>query len=284
MSDDWTERGEQLQIKQLRSLLRRGAATVPGRAHDYRELAALSDPREEYARRVPLQEYEDIRRDVMRMIAGERDVLWRGVCRDFAQSSGTSGGVSKYVPVTDESLHRCHYYGAAYSVAYYLRANPASRIFAGKGLILGGSFDNTLGLHDKRVHVGDLSATLINRINPLVNLFRIPDRKTALMSDWSRKLPRLAELSAKAHVTNLSGVPSWFLVLLKQIMKNEGVERISDVWPDLEVFFHGGISFEPYREIYRQITDPRKMHFMESYNASEGFLPRRIASTSPECV
>ncbi|MDE6028636.1 MAG: GH3 auxin-responsive promoter family protein, partial [Muribaculaceae bacterium] len=208
----------------------------------------------------------------MRMIEGERDVLWRGRCKNFAQSSGTSGGRSKYVPVTDENLRRGHYKGSADCVAHYLRHNPRSRLFSGKGFILGGSFASDLKPSDPSVRVGDLSATLINKINPIANLFRVPDKRTALIPNWKRKLPALVEAAEKENITNISGVPSWFLTVIKEVMKKRGVEKISDVWPNLEVFFHGGISFEPYREEYQRITDPEKMHFLETYNASEGFF------------
>lgn len=271
-TDRWPDTGEDLQTAQLRSLLSRAADTEIGRRHGYGELKKLKDPRRKFAARVPMVSYEEIRADVMRMVAGERDVLWRGVCRSFAQSSGTSGGRSKYIPITDENLRRCHYYGASYSVSHYLRQNPESRLFSGKSMILGGSFDNEVRPADPRVRIGDLSATLIDRINPVVNLFRIPDKKTALMADWEQKLPALVEASAFADITSISGVPSWFLTVIRRVMDRRDADRISDVWPNLEVFFHGGISFDPYHDIYARITDPEKMHFMESYNASEGFF------------
>lgn len=271
-TDSWGERGADIQLQQLRSLMRRGAASEPGKRLDFASLARECNPYRAFASRVEPHGYEEIRGDVMRMVAGERDVLWPGVCRDFAQSSGTSGGKSKYIPITPDSLRRCHYKGAADSVAHYLRNNPRSRLFSGKGMILGGSFANELSIDRGKVNVGDLSATLINKINPLANLFRIPDKRTALMSDWSRKLPALVEAAKNADVTNMSGVPSWFLTVSKEIIKARGAETLSEVWPNLEVFFHGGISFEPYRDEYRRLTDPAKMHFVENYNASEGFF------------
>lgn len=169
-TDSWGERGADIQLQQLRSLMRRGAASEPGRRLDFATLARESNPYGAFASRVEPHGYEEIRGDVMRMVAGERDVLWPGVCRDFAQSSGTSGGKSKYIPITPDSLHRCHYKGATDSVAHYLRNNPESRIFSGKGMILGGSFANELAIDRGKVNVGDLSATLINKINPLANL------------------------------------------------------------------------------------------------------------------
>lgn len=275
--DAWAdaERARSVQCAQLRWLLKRAADTEAGRAYGFGRLASLPDLelRDAYSAQVPVVEYEDIRGQAERMVRGERDVLWPGVCRYFAQSSGTSGGKSKYVPITGESLRRNHIPGASDAVASYLRLNPRSRMFAGKGLILGGSFANELGdAVPAGVRVGDLSATLIHKTPALADLFRIPGKKVALMSDWERKLPAIIEAASRADVTNLSGVPSWFLILLRRMMSERGVENLHDVWPNLEVFFHGGISFKPYRAQYEEFTDPAKMHFLETYNASEGFF------------
>lgn len=271
-TDSWTRDAEDLQRNVLRSLIQRARNTEVGRRHDFVSMLREKTPERVWSTRVPTVEYEDIRRDVMRMLRGESDVLWRGRCRDFAQSSGTSGGKSKFIPVTDDSLSHNHYRGGADTVAQYLRLVPESRIFSGKGFILGGSFSNTLREQIPGVHVGDLSATLIRRINPLANLVRIPDKRTALMPDWEKKLPALVAAAKDADVTNISGVPSWFLTVIRRICEAKGVDKISDVWPNLEVFFHGGISFEPYRDEYKRLTDPKKMHFLETYNASEGFF------------
>lgn len=279
-TDSWTHTAESQQIKVLRSLLRRAAKCDVGKKYGFDELSRLDDPRAEFVNRVPTSEYEDIRHDVMTMILGQPDVLWPGVCHNFAQSSGTSGGRSKFIPVTDDSLQRTHYRGASYCMASYLRLYPDSKIFSGKGFILGGSFGNKIEKVPEGVYVGDLSATLINRINPVVNMFRVPDKKTALIPDWSIKLPALVKASAYENITNISGVPSWFLTVIKEVMAARGVDKISDAWPNLEVFFHGGISFAPYREIYTQLTDPERMHFHETYNASEGFFAVQDLKTS----
>ncbi len=271
-TDSWADKSEEIQERMLLSLLRRGAGTEVGREYDFGSLLRSGSLPSDFANRVRAVEYEDIRPQVMRMIAGEKDVLWRGECRDFAQSSGTSGGKSKFIPITGDSLRRCHFGGAFDSVAHYLRNNPGSRMFAGKGFILGGSFANELNLSDPRVHVGDLSATLIARCPVFAQMFRIPSRETALMADWSQKLPKLIDAASRADVTNISGVPSWFLAVIKGILEKRHTDNLHDVWPNLEVFFHGGISFEPYRNLYRAFTDPTKMHFYETYNASEGFF------------
>lgn len=252
----------------LLSLLREARDTEMGRKYAYRQIESYAD----YRRRVPVSEYPDIRPMVERMVSGESNVLWPGRCRWFAQSSGTSDGKSKYIPVTDESLRRNHYAGAQCAAAFYLDQVPKSRLFGGKSLILGGSFANELnGLPDD-VRVGDLSATLIDRINPLVNLVRVPSKRVALMADWTKKLNAIVEASISQDITNISGVPSWFLTVLKKVIETAGTTTIHEVWPNLEVFFHGGISFAPYREQYAAITDPSRMHYLENYNASEGFF------------
>lgn len=259
---------ESVQRALLQKLLHRAADTVQGLQYDYGKLRSYND----YASAVPVSEYEDIRPLVERMLAGEADILWPGQCRRFAQSSGTSGGKSKYIPVTDAALKLNHYAGGAQAVASYLSIAPHSRLFGGKSFILGGSFANELGKLPPGTLVGDLSANLIDAINPAVNLLRIPRKSTALLSDWNVKLPALVEASLKADITNISGVPSWFLGVLRGVLERTGASNIHEVWPNLEVFFHGGISFAPYREEYNSIMAPGKMCYIENYNASEGFF------------
>lgn len=258
---------ETVQRQQLAQLLDKGRGTLAGRLYRLDRIKSY----EQYRDTVKLHDYADIRPLVERMIAGERDILWPGVTRHFAQSSGTADGKSKYIPVTADSFRRNHYAGGFDTVARYLHLYPDSRMFDGKGFILGGSFANELTL-PRGVVVGDLSANLIDRINPLANLVRIPSKKIALMEDWSRKLPALVKASAGENVTNLSGVPSWFLTVLKEVLHYSGASELHEVWPGLEVFFHGGISFDPYREQYDRIIDPARMRYLETYNASEGFF------------
>lgn len=263
-----------IQLRQLYRLLARAAATDYGRRYGFADISRVSDADicREFASRVPKVEYEDIRSQVERMLRGEKNVLWPGECRDFAQSSGTSGGKSKYIPITREALRINHYAGGSDAVAHYLRMVPESRLFDGKGLILGGSFANEIVDLSPRVRVGDLSATLINRINPLVNLVRVPDKYTALMADWTEKLPLMAEKAARSNVSNISGVPSWMLTLLRRVMQLRGESDLKRVWPGLEVFFHGGISFEPYRTEYASLFPSGNIRYLENYNASEGFF------------
>ncbi len=267
----WGDRVEEIQRAQLDWLLKKAAGTEMGKTYGFHDLLSSADTAAAYRVSLPLVTYDDIRQQAMRMVDGEKDILWPGRCRRFAQSSGTSGGKSKFVPITDDCLRRNHYPGTSDVVAHYLQMNPKSRIFSGKSLILGGSFANELNLHSD-VKVGDLSATLIDRMPKLADMVRVPAKKIALMEDWSEKLPALAVAASRANITNISGVPSWFLTVLKEVCSLMKVEKISDVWPNLEVFFHGGIDFRPYRKEYEALTDSTKMHFMETYNASEGFF------------
>lgn len=259
---------EGVQREQLRQLVAHGRRTLWGAEHGLDRVTTYEDFAAIHSAPAP---YDVFRPYVMRMVRGERDILWPGRCLNFAQSSGTSDGKSKYIPVTRHSLSHNHYLGGTDVVAHYLNIYRDTHLFSGRAFILGGSFANELTL-PPRVRVGDLSANLIDNINPLVNLVRIPSKRIALMEDWNAKLPALVEASLHADVTNISGVPSWFMTVIKEVIRRAGATTIHDVWPRLEVFFHGGISFEPYREQYRRLTDPSRMRYLETYNASEGFF------------
>ncbi len=255
-----------VQQGELVRLVEKASLTRIGRKYDFSSIRTYR----QFASTLPLFRYEDLEPHILRMVNGIRDELWPGRCWNFAQSSGTSGR-SKYIPITRESFKWNHYQGTSDVVSHYLNLNPESRLFSGKAFILGGSFANNLQLKPG-VRVGDLSANLIENMNPLANLARIPSRKVALMEDWTEKLPLLVEESIGQNVTNLSGVPSWFLTVLKRVLEKTGKSCIHEVWPNLEVFFHGGIAFEPYKQQYETICDMDKMHFLNNYNASEGFF------------
>ena len=201
---------------------------------------------------------------------GEKDVLWSGQVRWYAKSSGTTNDKSKFIPVSKECLQDTHYRGGTDAVALYLGQNPRSRMFDGKALILGGSHSPNYNLPHSLV--GDLSAILIENASPFVNYFRIPSKKVALLGDFEEKRERIAQAAIRENVTNLSGVPSWMLSVLTRVMDISGKTHLEDVWPGIEVFFHGGVAFTPYREQYRQLVTASDMHYMETYNASEGFF------------
>ncbi len=257
---------EALQQAVLRHLLERGANTEYGRNH----LLSAKNSYEDYAKNVPVNTYEELKRDIDRMRHGEADVLWPGQVKWYAKSSGTTNDKSKFIPVSNEGLHDIHYQGGKDVVTLYLRNNPDSHIFDGKSLILGGSHSPNYNVAGSLV--GDLSAILIENINPLVNLMRVPRKRTALLSDFEVKRDRIAQECLHQNVTNISGVPSWMLSVLVRVMEISGKKHLEEVWPNLEVFFHGGIAFTPYRSQYEQLITSPKMHYMETYNASEGFF------------
>lgn len=257
---------EALQEAVLRHLLERGSNTEYGRNH----LLSPKNSYEEFAKNVPINTYEELKRDIDRMRHGEADVLWPGRVQWYAKSSGTTNDKSKFIPVSAEGLHDIHYQGGKDVVTFYLRNNPDSRLFDGKSLILGGSHSPNYNVDGSLV--GDLSAILIENINPLVNLMRVPRKRTALLSDFEVKRDRIAQECLHKNITNISGVPSWMLSVLVRVMELSGKKHLEEVWPNLEVFFHGGIAFTPYRSQYEQLITSSKMHYMETYNASEGFF------------
>jgi len=264
--DRYATEAEDIQHNVLMKLLRKAENTEWGKKYDYKSMRNYED----FRRCVPIQTYDDIKPWVERLRAGEKNLIWPSEIQWFAKSSGTTNDKSKFLPVSKESLRDIHYRGGADAVAMYLRINPNSRFFSGKGVILGGSHRP----NDNSGHglVGDLSAILIQNVSPAVNFLRVPSKKVALMDEWESKIEAIANSTIKADVTSLSGVPSWFLVLIKNVLEKTGKQTLEEVWPNLEVFFHGGVSFNPYREQYKQIIHSPRMHYVETYNASEGYF------------
>ena len=255
----------EIQQRVLMHLVGKAARTEWGRKYDFSTIRTYED----FKNRLPIQTYEEIKPYVARLRAGEQNLLWPSEIRWFAKSSGTTNDKSKFLPVSKESLHDTHYRGGQDAVALYLRQNPESRFFSGKGLILGGS--HAPNLNTNHSLVGDLSAILMENLNPLVNFIRVPSKQTALMEHFEPKMEAIARETIHANVTNLSGVPSWMLVLIKHILEKTGKQSLEEVWPNLEVFFHGGVAFTPYRE-HKQVIHSSKMHYVETYNASEGYF------------
>ena len=258
--------GAELQQSALLHLINRAKDTLYGTQHNFTAISNYED----FAKNVPVNTYEEVKEYIDCMRHGERDILWPGQVRWYAKSSGTTADKSKFIPVSAEGLQDTHYAGGKDAVALYLMQNPKSRLFDGRAMILGGSHAPNYNLPNSLV--GDLSAILIENINPLANLVRVPKKKTALISDFELKRQLIAAETMTKNVTNISGVPSWMLSVLTVIMEKTGKQHLEEVWPNLEVFFHGGVAFTPYREQYKQLITKPDMHYMETYNASEGFF------------
>ena len=269
---------EELQAGVLKYLLANGKNTAYGRQHGMGGMNGYED----FAAGVPLNTYEELKAGIDRMRHGEANVLWPGVVKWYAKSSGTTNDKSKFIPVSHDGLKNLHYKGGTDAVALYLRNNPKSRMFDGKGLILGGSHSPNYNVRNSIV--GDLSAILIENINPLANLVRVPKKQTALLSDFEVKRDRIAHETLHKNITNLSGVPSWMLSVLTRVMELSGKQHLQEVWPNIEVFFHGGVAFTPYRKQYEQLITTPHMHYMETYNASEGFFGLQSDPTDPSML
>ena len=259
-------RAEDIQREVLGYLVRAASKTEWGVAHGYSDMNGYDD----YRRQVGLNTYEELKDYIQKMRQGAKDVLWRGRVNWYAKSSGTTNDKSKFIPVSKEGLKNIHYMGGTDCVAAYLKINPQSKLFAGKSLILGGSHAPNLNTPDSLV--GDLSAILIENIPSLVNAVRVPPKEVALLSDFEEKRDKIAMIASHENVTNISGVPSWMLSALDRMLEITGKKTVDEVWPNLEVFFHGGVAFTPYREQYKSIITLPGMHYMETYNASEGFF------------
>ncbi|MBA4321610.1 MAG: hypothetical protein C0408_02210 [Odoribacter sp.] len=257
---------EETQQEVLYGLLARASNTAWGKQFGFSSISSIN----EYQNRIPVQTYEEFIPTVERLRKGESNLVWPGEIKWFAKSSGTTSAKSKFIPLTRESLEDCHYRGARDMIVVYTRNYPETKIFNGKSLILGGS--HCINNINNNSLYGDLSAILLENAPFWVNLIRTPEKKIALLEDFEEKLKQITRVTVNENVTNISGVPSWYLVLIKQILSYTGKNNLREVWPELEVFFHGGISFVPYRDQFMNFIPGEGMNYMESYNASEGFF------------
>ncbi|MBQ5694224.1 MAG: GH3 auxin-responsive promoter family protein [Bacteroidaceae bacterium] len=273
--DKYQTQAEQLQMQVLHRLVNKAKDTEWGRNHGFASVSSYED----FAKTSDVNTYEELKLAIDRMRQGESDILWPGKVRWYAKSSGTTNDKSKFIPVSKDGLKDTHYAGGRDAVTWYLRNNPQSKIFDGKALILGGS--HAPNYNAKNSLVGDLSAILIENINPLVNLVRVPKKSIALLSDFEVKRNLIAQEAIKQNITNLSGVPSWMLSVMTRVLEISGKDNLVDVWPNLEMFFHGGVAFTPYREQYKRLIPSDQMHYMETYNASEGFFGVQDDPTNP---
>ena len=264
--DNYRTQAENLQMQVLQRLTSKAKNTEWGRTHGFADNMGYGA----FAASSPVNTYEELKDSIDRMRQGEEDVLWPGAVRWYAKSSGTTNDKSKFIPVSRDGLRDTHYAGGKDAVVWYLRNNPGSRVFDGKALILGGSHAPNYNL--KNSLVGDLSAILIENTNPLVNMVRVPGKSVALLADFEEKREKIARMTVNENVSSLSGVPSWMLSVLNRILEITGKDDFTEIWPNIEVFFHGGVAFTPYRKQYERLFPSDRMHYMETYNASEGFF------------
>jgi hypothetical protein len=256
----------EVQEETLLKLIDRAKDTTIGKLFAFGNIQTAAD----FQRNVPLSDYESVKGNVEKLRKGEQNILWPGDVKWFAKSSGTTSDKSKFIPVSKDALEECHFRGGKDVLAIYTDQNPDTEIFSGKGLTLGGSHQIDNFSNDS--YYGDLSAILIENLPWWVDFIRTPSQKVALISEWEEKLDKLTHETLKENVTNIAGVPSWNLVMIKHILNFTGKSNLLEVWPNIELFTHGGVSFAPYREQFRRLIPSEKMNYLETYNASEGFF------------
>jgi len=256
----------EVQQEMLFKLISKAKNTEYGVQYDFDSIKEIKD----FQERLPILDYEGIKPFIDKHREGEQNILWPEKIKWFAKSSGTTANKSKFIPVSNEALEECHFRGGRDILTLYTSQYPDSQIFKGKSLTLGGS--HRIDNFSIDSYYGDLSAILIENIPWWADFIRTPSQKVALISEWEEKLEKLTKETIKENVTSLAGVPSWNLVMIKHILEFTGKNNLLEVWPNLEVFMHGGVNFTPYREQFHRLIPSANMHYMEAYNASEGFF------------
>ncbi len=255
-----------VQHEVLLKLIEKAQGTEFGKKYGFSGIKSIRD----YQKKVPVLNYDDYKAYIDRLREGENNLLWPTEIKWFAKSSGTTSDRSKFIPVSREALEDCHFRGGKDVIAIYTDNHPDTGILKGKGLTLGGS--HSINNFSTRSYYGDLSAILIENLPFWAHFIKTPSQEIALMEEWEEKLKQMTRITVKENVTNISGVPSWTLVLLKSILEYTGKKNLFEIWPNLELFIHGGVSFTPYIDQFRKILPSGQMNYMEAYNASEGFF------------
>lgn len=257
----------EVQTELLRKLILTARGTEWGKRFNFK---SITTP-EQFKERLPLFDYESIKGSIDRLRRGEQNILWPSEIKWFAKSSGTTSDKSKFIPVSQEALEECHFKGGKDLLSIYCNNHTETKLFDGKAIAMGGSHQ-IMEVNNEIYYQGDLSAILIQNLPGWVEFMRTPNLSIALMDEWESKIEMMASETILHDVTNISGVPSWTLLLFKRVLDLTGKSNILDVWPNFELFIHGGVNFSPYREQFRQILPSEKVNYLETYNASEGFF------------
>ncbi|MDT0675861.1 GH3 auxin-responsive promoter family protein [Autumnicola musiva] len=266
--DEMKENPLKIQERVLRDLLKKGENTAYGKKYLFSSISGLDDFRE----KVPVVNYSDLTPFIERAVQGEKNVLWPGVIKNFAKSSGTTESRSKLIPVSMEGLRNCHYLGGRDMLAIYLRNNPDSQLLSGKNLSIGGSQEGNPYSGKNNFYTGNISAIVMKNLPFWAQLGRTPGLQVALMNDWEKKMKAISEVTSRQKITSLAGSPMWMLLLIQHIQKEQQIENIKEVWPHLEVFFHGSVSFGPYKPLFEELDKAGSLRYQEIYNATEGFF------------
>ena len=267
----------EVQEELLHNLLQAAENTIIGKQYEFASIKSYQT----FTERVPISTYEELQPLIERTRQGEQNVIWETPIKWFAKSSGTTNAKSKFIPVSTEALEDCHYKGSKDLLCLYLNNNEDSELFLGKSLRLGGSSQI---YENNNTFFGDLSAILIENMPIWAEFSSTPSSKTSLMTEWESKIAAIINETKNENVTSFAGVPSWMLVLMNKVLENTGKETLLDVWPNLEVYFHGGVSFSPYKEQYKKILPKKDFNYYEIYNASEGFFAIQDLNNSSDLL
>lgn len=278
--EQFTRYPHETQTAHFQHLIHRSHLTSWGRKHGYETNMKV----DEFRNRVPISTYEQMYPYIERMLKGESNVLWPGKVEWFAKSSGTTNDKSKFIPVTEESLDECHYRAGQDLLSLYFHVNPQSKMFSGKTLSIGGS--HTINKLNEHSRFGDLSAVIVENLPAFYQLMRTPSKEVALMDNWEMKIEAIADEVMNKDVTSMAGVPTWTLILLHRILEKKGIKSgdLREVWPNMELYLHGGVKFDPYREQFKEIIPHDDMNYMDVYNASEGFFAVQDDLNSPDML
>jgi hypothetical protein len=267
----------EVQEEVLMQLLSFASDTETGKKYGFDSILSY----ETFKNRVPITSYEEIEPAIERTRKGEQNIFWPTNIKWFAKSSGTTNAKSKFIPVSSEALEDCHYKSGKDLLCLYLNNNENSQLFTGKSLRLGGSKEL---YKDNDTFFGDLSAILIDNMPFWAELSSTPSNKVSLMSEWETKLKAIIQESTQENVTSLAGVPSWMLVLLNNVIEETGKDHLFQLWENLEVYFHGGVNFNPYKDQYKKLLPRKNFNYYEIYNASEGFFAIQDRNNSDELL
>jgi hypothetical protein len=267
-----------VQDQVLTSLLQSASATEWGKKFGYKNIGNYK----EFSETVPVQDYNSLKPYIERSMAGGQNLLWPTAISWFAKSSGTTDDKSKFIPVSKESLMECHYKAGKDMYAIYYNLYPEANLVDGKSLVLGGS--HQINKLSENSYFGDLSAVLMQNLPIWAEAKRVPVLSIALMNNWEEKIEKMAEATLKQDITNILGVPTWTVILFRKLLEMTGKQNISEIWPTLELYVHGGVSFAPYKELFKELIPNPKMHYMETYNASEGFFAIQDMADSDEML
>jgi len=258
----------EVQNELLENLINNAKHTEYGKKYGFKSIHSYDD----FSERIPVVTYEDLYPYIERLMKGEQNLLWPSEIRWFAKSSGTTNSRSKFIPVSQEALEDCHFKGGKDMLSLYVNNYPDTKMFAGKGLAISGSHQMNPFDENEKSYFGDVSAVILQNLPWWAHMIRTPSLDIALMDEWEEKIEKMVEFTSKENVTNLVGVPTWMIVLIEKVLEMRDLDNVLEIWPNLEVFFHGAVAFGPYEDLFKRLIPKKGMRYMETYNASEGFF------------